>query len=129
MPMKVEVEVAESKAPEAEEEEDVFKLLDEDSAVLKRTAPAAQQWSSAEVAQDNRGFQAPGKRLPSNYVCNRCGKPGHNVKYCPTNGDPNFDPEIRLLNIPKVARRKVTSLDGIDITNKKVISYRIIVQT
>lgn len=128
MPMKAEVEDAESKAPEAEEE-DVFKLLDEDSATLKRTAPVTQQWTGAEVPQDTRGgFQGGGKRLPSNYVCNRCGKPGHNVKYCPTNGDPNFDPEIRLLNIPKVARRKVTSLDGIDTTNKKVMIYSTLAQ-
>lgn len=28
---------------------------------------------------------------PPGYECKRCGKPGHFIKYCPTNGDPNYD--------------------------------------
>lgn len=28
---------------------------------------------------------------PPGYECKRCGKPGHWIKLCPTNGDPNFD--------------------------------------
>lgn len=27
-----------------------------------------------------------------NYVCHRCGVKGHYIKFCPTNGDQNFDP-------------------------------------
>jgi E3 ubiquitin-protein ligase RBBP6 len=27
-----------------------------------------------------------------NYVCDRCGVPGHFKQYCPTNNDRNFDP-------------------------------------
>lgn len=28
---------------------------------------------------------------PPNYVCYRCGTPGHYIQNCPTNGDPEFD--------------------------------------
>jgi hypothetical protein len=91
--------------------------------VLKRTAPLSAQWSNeAAGSVDPRAVNRAKSNLPLGYVCSRCGKSGHNVKYCPTNGDPNFDPEIRLLNIPKVSRRKVASLEGIDISNKKVMS-------
>lgn len=38
-----------------------------------------------------------GKVPPSQYVCHRCGKSGHFIQDCPTNGDPNF-------NIKKVKR-------------------------
>ena len=55
------------------------------------------------------------------YACTRCGKTGHNMKYCPTNGDPAFDPEIRLMNIPKNSKRRVASLEGVDTNNKTVV--------
>ena len=29
--------------------------------------------------------------LPPGYVCDRCGKEGHLIKNCPTNGDPKYD--------------------------------------
>jgi len=29
--------------------------------------------------------------LNPNYICHRCGKPGHYIQHCPTNGDPAFD--------------------------------------
>jgi len=28
---------------------------------------------------------------PGNYICHRCGKPGHYIQFCPTNNDPNFN--------------------------------------
>jgi hypothetical protein len=28
---------------------------------------------------------------PPGYECKRCGKPGHYIKHCPTNGDPSYD--------------------------------------
>lgn len=67
-------------------------------------------------AGEGRGIPRP----PVTYVCSRCSKPGHYVKFCPTNGDPAFDPEMKLMNIPKNSRRKVTNLDGVDVTNKTV---------
>lgn len=56
-----------------------------------------------------------------NYHCHRCGQSGHYIKYCPTNGDPNFDPVNRLLNVPQANRKKLTNLEGIDTANKTVV--------
>ena len=58
-----------------------------------------------------------------NYLCNRCGRTGHSMKYCPTLGDPRFDPEMRLMNIPKAGRKKVASLEGIDTAHKTVSCF------
>ncbi|XP_044539592.1 E3 ubiquitin-protein ligase RBBP6-like [Gracilinanus agilis] len=33
---------------------------------------------------------------PPSYTCFRCGKPGHYIKNCPTNGDKNFEPLPRI---------------------------------
>jgi len=30
---------------------------------------------------------------PSHYICNRCNKPGHFIRFCPTNGNSEFDPK------------------------------------
>lgn len=47
--------------------------------------------------------------LPSNYVCNRCGRGGHHIKNCPTNGDPKFDkkdaaPKVHPIPLKKPPR-------------------------
>lgn len=55
------------------------------------------------------------------YACTRCGRKGHVVKFCPTLNDPSYDQDIRLQNIPKTTRLKVTNLENVDTTNKTVI--------
>ena len=55
------------------------------------------------------------------YTCNRCGKTGHIAKFCPTVGDAAFDPEIRLMNVPRTGRKTVSSLEGIDTSMSTVI--------
>ena len=56
-------------------------------------------------------------------ICTRCGESGHLNKYCPTVGDPKYDPveHSRIANIPRALRTTVDTLDGIDMTNKTAI--------
>ena len=42
------------------------------------------------------------------------------MKFCPTLGDPTYDTDNRLVNIPKNTILTVESLEGIDTTNKMV---------
>ena len=37
---------------------------------------------------------------PDNYVCHRCGQPGHWINHCPTNGDAKYD-QVRITSILK----------------------------
>ncbi len=67
------------------------------------------------------GVPPPQSLAAQSYACTRCNKMGHAMKYCPTIGDPAFDPEIKLMNIPKAGRKNYQSLDGVDTTNKTVI--------
>ena len=64
---------------------------------------------------------AGGFRIPHGYMCHRCGQTGHYIKYCPTNGDPTFDPTNRLLNVPQASRKKLANLEGVDVTNTTVV--------
>ncbi|CAO2819487.1 unnamed protein product, partial [Amaranthus hypochondriacus] len=50
-----------------------------------------------------RGCGRSGKTPPGNYVCRRCNIPGHFIKHCPTNGDPNYDIKRVILptGVPK----------------------------
>ncbi len=63
----------------------------------------------------------PHKRPPSNHPCTRCKQLGHSAQHCPTIGDPSYDPQLRLSNIPNSSRIVVQDLTGIDVTNKTVI--------
>jgi hypothetical protein len=57
-----------------------------------------------------------------NIQCLRCSEWGHNIKQCPTLGDPKYDAgdAHKTNNLPKVLRHTVDSLEGLDLTNKKV---------
>jgi hypothetical protein len=59
-------------------------------------------WSAenGDTSENNDSARAPKRPTvpggpvgipPPGYECKRCGKPGHYIKYCPTNGDPTFD--------------------------------------
>ena len=55
---------------------------------------ATEKWDGAPATgpgfQRRRGYVRGGP-LPPGYVCNRCRKPGHHIRDCPTNGDKAFD--------------------------------------
>jgi len=59
--------------------------------------------------------------VPLSYTCHRCGQNGHYIKFCPTNGDPTFDPVNRLLNVPQANRKKFTNIEGVDTANKTIV--------
>ena len=70
-----------------------------------------------------RGFgpSGGGGGSSNTYVCNRCLKPGHIMKFCPTKDNAAYDQEIRLMNVPRTGRKKVSSLEGIDTSMCTVI--------
>ncbi|KAM6360748.1 E3 ubiquitin-protein ligase RBBP6-like [Pluvialis apricaria] len=43
-----------------------------------------------------KSMKKPLAAPPPSYICFRCGKPGHYIKHCPTNGDKNFKPVPRI---------------------------------
>ena len=106
---------------------------------LKRTIPINSSWSSNGIAptmsgvpadsryggRGGRGAGAYGKPPPTSggYICNRCQKTGHIAKFCPTIGDSTYDPEIRLMNVPRTGRKRVTTLEGIDTSMSTVIQH------
>jgi hypothetical protein len=49
--------------------------------------------ASAAVNADaaRRPPPPPSSALRPGYECNRCGKPGHHIRNCPTNGNPAYD--------------------------------------
>lgn len=86
--------------------------------------------TAAPAEQQQRGGSAFGN-IPAGggapypgYVCKRCGMTGHYIKYCPTNGDANFDrrpvphgiPLSTLrdadMNDPEDAKRAMRAADG-----------------
>ncbi|KAM7448559.1 E3 ubiquitin-protein ligase rbbp6 [Porites harrisoni] len=57
---------------------------------------SGEDWDPSQYVRGRRPY-APGVPVPQNYVCYRCGKPGHFIRNCPTNGDNRFD-------VPKAKR-------------------------
>lgn len=132
MPMKAEEEdsvptqpsssnVTEDAPEQDEEEEDVLNLLaEEDNKELKRTDPNA---SLNKVSELSGNTVKPVRPNVPNYPCTRCKKSGHFAKNCPTIGDPSYDTEQRLSNVPKTTITKVSNLDGVDTTGKQVSAF------
>ncbi|GJQ12207.1 hypothetical protein GpartN1_g3998.t1 [Galdieria partita] len=58
--------------------------------------------------QHNPVFDRP---PPPNYRCHRCGKPGHWIHHCPTNGDPNFD-IVRVRRPTGIPRSMLQSVEA-----------------
>lgn len=96
-------ETAEAK----EEDIDISSLLDVKDNSLILTRP---------TNDSDRGKEL--KRLPPNYKCSRCQGYGHSLANCPHLNNPAYDKKKSLTGIPKDYMKEVTSLDGIDTSNK-----------
>ncbi|XP_048060200.1 E3 ubiquitin-protein ligase RBBP6-like [Megalobrama amblycephala] len=49
--------------------------------------------------------------LPPNYICYRCGIPGHHIKNCPTYGDEGFAPRKRVWKCAGIPRSFLVEVD------------------
>ncbi|KAG6970832.1 hypothetical protein JG687_00002407 [Phytophthora cactorum] len=60
---------------------------------------------------------------PPNYVCYRCGTPGHYIQNCPTNGDPEFDQHRvkKKTGIPKSFMKAVSDPSEIPVGAGKTV--------
>lgn len=60
---------------------------------------------------------------PPNYVCYRCGTPGHYIQNCPTNGDPEFDQHRvkKKTGIPKSFMKAVNDPSEIPVGAGKTV--------
>eukprot|EP00644_Phytophthora_capsici_P008347 jgi/Phyca11/567732/estExt2_Genewise1.C_PHYCAscaffold_260236 len=60
---------------------------------------------------------------PANYVCYRCGTPGHYIQNCPTNGDPEFDQHRvkKKTGIPKSFMKAVSDPSEIPVGAGKTV--------
>ncbi|XP_057521015.1 E3 ubiquitin ligase PQT3-like isoform X3 [Amaranthus tricolor] len=77
---------------------------DEDEKIKKLVETSSLIFCNSHTRHDlGRGFGRSRKTPPVSYVCRRCNIPGHYIKHCPTNGDPNYDIKKVILptGIPK----------------------------
>lgn len=97
---------------------------------MSDTAGAVPQGGGGGLAGMPRRWPAAGGAASSGfhgagYVCRRCGKPGHFLPNCPTNGDPAYEnkPQLnqKLMNTSTGSRKIVATLEGIETKNKTVI--------
>jgi len=73
--------------------------------LTRRRAGAASSWAS---------------KPPPNYTCNRCDKPGHWKKDCPTLGDPAYDQKKFSVGIP-VSRTRIISEEDAALSTEGVM--------
>lgn len=90
-----------------EEHERIAALVDASGAGFERTSFPMHRGGFGGGYGGSHADRAP---TPGpNYVCHRCGKPGHWIDQCPTNGDPTFD-KVRVrrpTGIPQSMLRSV----------------------
>lgn len=76
--------------------------------VLKNTIVIVSR--SMGLKRDRQKFNSLEKRIPrSDYICHRCNQPGHYIKNCPTNGNPEFDIVTQRINGIPVSMTKQVS--------------------
>lgn len=85
-PEEIQAEYSHEEVDKSGESEKMKELMYETSILYKST--------SRPGGRNINLYQTP----PPGYVCHRCGEEGHFIKYCPTNGDPNFN--IRRIRKP-----------------------------
>lgn len=54
----------------------------------------------------NRTAAVPDKPPGPDYICHRCGQPGHWIRACPTNNDPNFEGRPRFKRTTGIPRSR-----------------------
>lgn len=138
MPMKQEADPLESEAngngdgDNSEDEGDKKRRPEENAASFELDDDVSKGLEALQQQGEGVSTREPGRGGPGRggsgggrgaMICTRCGDAGHLNKYCPTIGDPKYDPAeySRIANIPKALRTTVESLDGIDMTNKTAI--------
>lgn len=69
------------------------------------------------------GMHLAAGKPPPNYVCYRCGTPGHYIQNCPTNGDPEFDQHRvkKKTGIPKSFMKAVSDPSEIPVGVGKTV--------
>ena len=81
------------------------------------TEESQNQQQKKPIKKTTSNFEA----LPTNYVCKRCGIPGHHVKSCPTNNDPNYDPPQnkvkKAVGIPNNFLKKIDQTEAANFGN------------
>jgi len=98
---------------------------DEDSRLNAMMYGGMNDWipetQKSMIIQSNFNKMIPNKPPPSNYLCHRCGKPGHYIQNCPTNGDPRFNIARGTNGIPTSMLKRVEGPGG---TEKGVLKTK-----
>jgi hypothetical protein len=96
--------------------------LDEDALLKKMIEEQNEEWQRSQLQRRQANFPpnnqkfAPGgsgAKPPSHYICNRCEKPGHWKKDCPTMGDPAFDERKFAVGVPICRTRVLADQSGL----------------
>jgi hypothetical protein len=97
-------------AEDLDEDALLKKMIEEQNVEWQRTQ---QQRRATNFPPNNQKF-APGSgaKPPSHYICNRCEKPGHWKKDCPTMGDPAFDERKFAVGVPICRTRVLADQSG-----------------
>jgi len=146
----VKPEIKPSSEQSAEEEMLALQSLSQKAAPRYQRSGGNMVWSAegdsgtglgtSESSSVPRGVPQPARRPPTTaapppgYECKRCGKPGHYIKHCPTNGDPAYDRRTdrssdtaavstsvaKIHGVPTNSIQYVKDLAGVNTTGKIV---------